>query len=501
MTQRSLLIGDNDSKFFSHAPFAGTMPPRFISADIMKGLTPHLLAVLIGLVLAGCASSAEKSKQSNSKQSSAFGASSPDGRPIDPEVLQRDVMNFADRFAGSMADAYDQIAAARTSSPAVQGAALERKIGNVSAAYVNATEFNPMVGLIEMMVMVTLLRDASQEPWFSEAVGAAEAAKVVSVLKEQEEDIWGIGARYLSQSQLAELRGAIEGWRKNHPDQRYVSSVRLADFPEAKSPRTASAKGPTSVFSLLFLDPLAGLDPTTREVIRSREAAERMFFYAQRMPVLLSWQSEALSRRVLDLPRAQQIGSGAARFGDFADSARMIANALEKFPKTLADERQRTVDVLAQKMSEQRAAAVKQAQQALAVERDAALKQSSEVMAAQRDAAIKQLADAVATERKTIVTATTQSVANEREAIVAAWNQSLASQRQALIQDMETASGRAVNRFSFFAGVVVTLGILLAALAVLFVRRAAPKAPLRRLHRLPSRPTTSPWAATSSSAV
>ena len=72
-------------------------------------------------------------------------------------MVQRDVMNFADRFAGNMADTYDELAA-RSPSPAAKNAALERKIGNVSAAYVNASASNPIVGLIDMIVTVTLLR-------------------------------------------------------------------------------------------------------------------------------------------------------------------------------------------------------------------------------------------------------------------------------------------------------------------------------------------------------
>ena len=94
-------------------------------------------------------------------------------------------------------------------------------------------------------------------------------------------------------------------------------------------------------------------------------------------------------------------------------------------------------------------------------------------MAAQRDAAIKQLAQAVATERTEFQRSTTQAIASERETIVAAWNASLQSQREALVRDAETASSRAVRHMSVLAGVVMSLGILLTALAVLIVRRIA----------------------------
>jgi hypothetical protein len=72
----------------------------------MRRLPVHLLAVPIGLALAGCAASGGSSKQTArdaSGQPTAFGASS-QWRSADPAVVQREVMNFADRFAGNMAD-------------------------------------------------------------------------------------------------------------------------------------------------------------------------------------------------------------------------------------------------------------------------------------------------------------------------------------------------------------------------------------------------------------
>src|SRR5688500_18890698 len=173
---------------------------------VMERPPVHLLAVSIGLALAGCAAGGGSSKppsQDTSGQSTSFKASS-QWRSADPAVVQRDVMNFADRFAGNVADTYDGLAA-RSTSPAAKDAALQRKIGNVSAAYGHASGANPIVGLIDMIVTVSLLRRATEALWFAELYGADEAANVVAVLKAQEIDVWEIGARYLTESQLAEL--------------------------------------------------------------------------------------------------------------------------------------------------------------------------------------------------------------------------------------------------------------------------------------------------------
>jgi hypothetical protein len=349
--------------------------------------------------------------------------------------VQRDVMNFADRFAGSMAGVYDELAAAAT-TPAARNGALERKIGNCSAAYVNASASNPIVGLIDMVVMVSLLRRASAEPWFADLVGADGAARVTRALESHEADINAVAARYLTENQIDELGKAINRWHDGHAGQHYVATVRIADFPEARAPPAADARGGASVFALIFADPLAGLDPAMREVVHSRESAERMFYYAQRMPTLLAWQSELVAGRVTDLPRVRQLAGPATRFSDFADTAAAFTEQFRRLPQTLADERRQTADLVAEKV---------------AAERNAALKQAGEIVAVQRDAAVNQLAAAVAVERD------------------AAINQ---------------LAGRTANRVSVLAGAVVALGVLLVAVAVLFVRRIAPPGRLMAAARI-----------------
>ena len=72
--------------------------------------------------------------------------------------------------------------------------------------------------------------------------------------------------KVLTEGQLAELRSVIEQWVKENPGQYYVSHVRFTDFATTKRMTADSpqAKAPGSVFGLLYLDPLAGLDPVAR---------------------------------------------------------------------------------------------------------------------------------------------------------------------------------------------------------------------------------------------
>jgi hypothetical protein len=416
----------------------------------MKRTLIHLLTALVGLALAGCAGSVEPSKKTSAWESGSL------KEPAHTEALRRDLMNFADRFAGSMVEAYDELAA-RTPRADLKRLIIERKLISVASAYMNAVEPNPIVGLLDMLVMARLLREVSEDAWFSEMF-TENASRIAIKLKAQEADIWNLAARYVTEAQLEELRDVIDKWRQAHPDERYVSMVRVSDFPQAQP--SSAAKGPSSVFGLLFLDPLSGLDPAMREVTRSRELAERVLFYLQRMPMLLTWRIEALSDQSLHGPEIQQFLKNMSEFAAiatrFTKNAEAVTELVGKFPKQLSDERERTVEHVARKTTEERTAVVNQVAQAIAAERDAAIRQSADAIAKERDAALKQVAKAVS---------------SEREAVAAALNVALQTQREAFVREAEAASGRMVNRIFIFACSAVSLGVLLAAAASLIVRR------------------------------
>jgi hypothetical protein len=69
-----------------------------------------------------------------------------------------------------------------------------------------------------------------------------------------------------------------------------------------------------SVFSLLRLDALAGLDRTTREIEQTRYLAERAIYYGQRMPVLLQWRAESLFIDLMAMPEIQRMFSMSERW-------------------------------------------------------------------------------------------------------------------------------------------------------------------------------------------
>src|SRR4029450_8526347 len=126
-----------------------------------------------------------------------------------------------------------------------------------------------------------------------------EGKPVLEAWTRGERDVWNLGAKALSQKHLDELRRVIDEWRAANPTQYYVAYIRFTDFAHAMhitaGSSQAMAKG--SVFGLLYLDPLAGLDPVGRELQEYRALTERLNFFVNRLPLVLSMQVDLAIHR------------------------------------------------------------------------------------------------------------------------------------------------------------------------------------------------------------
>jgi hypothetical protein len=105
----------------------------------------------------------------------------------------------------------------------------------------------------------------------------------------------------------------------------------------------AGAAPPTSVFNLLNLDPLSGLDPATREIAQTRMFAERALYVAQRMPMILRWQTELLSIDAVEMPAVQQLVTNSTQI---ATSADRFARVAEQIPSQVSAEREEILKAL-----------------------------------------------------------------------------------------------------------------------------------------------------------
>lgn len=270
--------------------------------------------------------------------------------PLSTSALQAEVMRFADHYATAVAQAADEFRQ-RVPTSEARTAAQTWKLGQSTAAFIDAANPSPVVNALDMVVLATLSRTVQEDYWVGSAFGEP-ARPLLETHRQLEREAWSIAEGFLSSAQQQELRALIAAWRAKNPDQRYVGQTRLRDFAESIGELPPSDKSkPGSIFSLFKVDPLAGLEPSTRAIEQARLLAERSAFYLQRLPTLLSWQAELLSYQLVTTPESKQI---------LADTDR-LTKSTEVFAKT--------AEQLPQLVNDQREAAIKQLLDGLAVER------------------------------------------------------------------------------------------------------------------------------------
>ncbi len=84
------------------------------------------------------------------------------------------------------------------------------------------------------------------------------------------------------------------------------------------------------------MDPLSGLDPAIAAIEQTRLLAERMMYYFERAPTLLSWQVELMTYRLSDQPAAQQMISNVT---SLSQSAEIFAKTAQQLPALVNDQR------------------------------------------------------------------------------------------------------------------------------------------------------------------
>jgi hypothetical protein len=277
--------------------------------------------------------------------------------PYSPAELGSAILGFADDYNTRLTQACDDIGAA---APDLETRTLflQDKIATVNATLTIATSPNPVVSLLDMTVYVTLKRLIFEEQGSDERLGP-KAADLAAMLQRGEQEIWRIAGTVLTPAQQEELRELIRRWRQDHPGQRYVSHIRFAEFNRYRYESTPS-RGPraSSVFQLLYLDPLAGADPVAQEIHETRMLAERMYFYAARIPGVLRWQVQLLYQELLLKPESQQLLADLSKLAAASDKAastveglapslrRELDGAVSHALQGIAKERQAILDAL-----------------------------------------------------------------------------------------------------------------------------------------------------------
>ena len=294
----------------------------------------------------------------------------------DARQVQSQVMDFADEMTLRLTEAIDEI---ENTAQNLKGRTVAHRLKYTVAhgATIIASAQNPRIALVDMYVMITLQRALIERNIIPQYFGN-EADRLVSIFESSELEIRGLAKKGLTPEQLAEIDRLILLWLENNPDRIYASYVRFSEFSGARlvtAGQTEKSKA-SNVLGFLFIDPLAGLDPTTRELEQARLLAERAFFYMQRIPMLISWQAELLYIDTISEPETRGLLENTASLTASVEQITgEIAELRAQFPEIVSSEREAIMERVAVMVDEQRELAIDQALAGLSVEREALIKQ------------------------------------------------------------------------------------------------------------------------------
>jgi len=265
----------------------------------------------------------------------------PKSKAMDPAELQQQLFRFADQYVARIFAAVDEMEA---TAPEMTRAMAQRiRVGYANDVWMAAAGPNTYADLLDLVTVTTLSRIVVEENWIPEIFGDS-ARPLLEVARTAEEDIWAVANNVLTADEREELREAIRLWREENPysvHAMYVRAVGLAGRIAQADPRDRDR--PASVFRLLMIDPLSGLDPTARELTQARLTAERALYVAQRMPSMLRWQGERLSTYVADMPETKQLLTNSTQM---ADAAARLSRVAEQLPDRVSEERKEVLQVL-----------------------------------------------------------------------------------------------------------------------------------------------------------
>ena len=227
------------------------------------------------------------------------------------------------------------------------------KLEQATAAYVDATGQNPLWNALDLVGLATVSRMVIENavPRDLRRLARAPARHPDPSL---EATAWNLADQFLEPSEHKELADLFAEWRRQNPNERNVSGVHFREFAlalgKASSPSSVKA---SSIFSLLYLDPFAGLDPTTVAIEQSRELAARTVAYAERMPTLLRWQAELLALQIARQPDPQEVMADIDRVSRSVES---VSKTAEGLPPFIHQEREAAIDQLFAGVTTQREA-------------------------------------------------------------------------------------------------------------------------------------------------
>ena len=216
---------------------------------------------------------------------------------LTPRELQAAIMAFADTTNSRLAEAARIIE--NLGTPQARLTAARMMVYNTASHIEIAAGPYPGIALLDMMVINTLRRMIWDAYWVPEVFGE-QAAPVLLLMLEIEEDIWTLAAKVMTPEQMEEVRRVIRQWRKKNPHSLNVNYVRFDDFGElGLKPSMRNMNIPGGLFDSVKEAAMVAQD--------MKVAIDRAFYLVSRMQVLLNFQAKLAYLELLFQPETNGI--------------------------------------------------------------------------------------------------------------------------------------------------------------------------------------------------
>jgi hypothetical protein len=224
--------------------------------------------------------------------------------------IQQNVMDFSDRFVTAVWSSLDRYLAEEP-DVARQVKAQRLKIALATASMTIAASKDPRANLLDMAVFISAGKWAVDRYWIPEVLGE-KAASLGTVYADMDREIEEEVRTVLTPAQIADLHALIAAWKESGPGPREVMDVRLRNLDGVVLRRfeeSASARGL-----------LANVRRWLGSVNQSLLYGERMMFYIERTPLILSQQADLTVDRVAERFPIATVNPNFDRWADLANT-------------------------------------------------------------------------------------------------------------------------------------------------------------------------------------
>jgi hypothetical protein len=250
---------------------------------------------------------------------------------ISADELEGYLATYSSVFQGTVTVAADSIRA-NTRDPDMRRRTLLWKLRVIPLAYQTALLPDPLQSYVLLFTLAT-----SQETYLSTGEGAQLFGKdqeiAIDASQELKVSIEQIGARFLSQTELARITQQVEAFSREHPMRGEFVVDTVQNYTDA-----TKAGGQFSWLVGISLSPfkaLQGVDSGAQAIREFNQTALRFTQIIAILPTFTRWNLELLA---FDLETHRTVESGLEAFQSLAQSAQQLSAAASSMPSDLGHE-------------------------------------------------------------------------------------------------------------------------------------------------------------------